>query len=384
MAELDDYENREQAWVKHWLLERYLEVLILKIGGRWKRFVYIDAFAGPWGSKSEDLSDTSFGRAIRVMRTCKEKLAAQDRSLEMVAAFFEMEPQRAERLKSYANDHSSDGLAIEAHHADFMVHVANVASQLTDNDFAFVLIDPTGYKDIAPSRFAPLLKRRGVEMMINLMWDFINRFWELPQEAEKLDAIFGSDRKKRADVTNLEESASKLFTQRLRAEAGLSGGRLWSSAFPVQHPQKTRTHYFLVYTTHSPLGLDTFGNVVEGTWEQQAQVKARKKVKSAVTIDMFGDDVAGVKAERSVDCEAIHNAWLRRLPVAGSEITVSYELEAELLEECNCLPCDVQAAVRDLVREGILEVCGVSVASIQRRTKNLIQFAKREHVRRIR
>lgn len=71
MAELDDYLDREQMWVKHWMLQRYLEQLILKVGRHWKSFVYIDAYAGPWKAQAEDLSDTSFGCALEVMRACQ-------------------------------------------------------------------------------------------------------------------------------------------------------------------------------------------------------------------------------------------------------------------------------------------------------------------------
>jgi hypothetical protein len=219
------------------------------------------------------------------------------------------------------------------------------------------------------------------------MWDFINRFWDFPQEAAKLDAIFGPDRHKRADVKNLEESAGKLYTQRLKAEAGGAGGKLWATTFPVQNPEKERTHYFLVYATHSSVGLVTFGDVAEDTWHQQAQAKARKRIlrdRNAGRIDMFGDDVSGVRANRLTNTQAIRDAWLSQMPVAGSEITVSYDLMAELLEECGCLPCDLQAAVRNLIKEGIIENCSTTPAAFQRRTKNFVQYAKGERLRRLR
>ncbi len=36
----------------------------IKISSNWNEIIYIDAFAGPWGSKAEDLSDTSFCIAL--------------------------------------------------------------------------------------------------------------------------------------------------------------------------------------------------------------------------------------------------------------------------------------------------------------------------------
>jgi len=106
MVDLFDYADREPAWVKHWVLEKYLQVLILKIGasGKWSRFLYIDAFAGPWGSQRQDLADTSFGRAIGVMRACQEKLSELGKTLHMEAVFFEANKRRATRLIRYAQE----------------------------------------------------------------------------------------------------------------------------------------------------------------------------------------------------------------------------------------------------------------------------------------
>jgi len=388
MAHLGDYADREQAWVKHWVLEKYLEVLIFKIGGsgKWSRFVYIDAFAGPWGSRCEDLSDTSFGRAITVMKSCQARLAEQGKTLQMEAVFFEANRNRAARLIRYAKENTSASPGIQAYHADFMTQIDAVAAQISDSDFALVLIDPTGYKEVAPSRFAPLLAKRGVELLINLMWDFINRFWEFDQEKKKLDAIFGADRPRREDVGNLERTASGIYTRGLKMIAGTGGGRLWAATVPVENPDKERTHYFLVYATHSPIGLIAFGEVAERSRDQQAQAKASKKVRQQCAggqEDMFGGDVSAVRADHRINTYDQREAWLKRIPVSGDEIAVSYVTMAELQEECGCLPCDLQAAVRELVGEGVVEICGVSAAQMMRRPKKAIQYDKYERLRRL-
>lgn len=386
MADRDDYHEREQAWVKHWMLEKYLERLILKVGTKWKRFVYIDAFAGPWGAKSEDLSDTSFGRALSVMRTCQLKLAKNGRQVPMHAVFFEKDRKRAARLMQYAKLHSSASLTIDAFNADFMSNVDAVAGALRDDDFAFALIDPTGYKEIAPARLAPLLKKRGVEVLINLMWDFINRFWSHSQECSKLDEIFGVDRHDLVNGDSLEFDASKLYANRLKMAGGGVGGRLRASTFPVQHAFKDRTHYFLIYATHSPVGLLTFGEIAEATWEEQAKTRARTAVRrrSGDTLDIFGGEIHAIEPRRLVNGTIVRDAWLRRIPIAGSEIVVTSDLMAELLEDCGCFTSDLQAEAARLMQEGIIENKSASPASIARRTKNAIQVEKRETIRRLR
>lgn len=384
MADLTDYADREQAWVKHWLFRKYLERLILKVGTRWSRFVYVDGFAGPWGAKTENLSDTSFGIALEVMRSCQAKLAENGRQVPMRAIFLEKNSQRATRLTQYAAENSTKELSIEAYRADFMDRIDTIANELRDDDFAFVLLDPKGYKEMIPARLAPLLRKRGVELLINLMWDFMNRFWAT-DKAPVLDNIFGADRRKRCRKDHLEQDANRLFADQLRVAADAKGGRLYAATFPVQHPTKARTHYFLVYATHSPHGLLTFGDVAEATWKEQAMTKAKTAVRhQSEGNDLFGGEVLAVKHERPVDKAAIRYAWLSLIPVAGAEVVVTHDVMASLLEKCGCLVCDLQSVALELVREGVVANLAVDPDAMKRRTKNAVVLAKAETLRRVR
>ena len=50
-VDFSNYEGREQAYVKHCLLEEYLPELAYRVGRTWDSLVYVDAFAGPWQTK---------------------------------------------------------------------------------------------------------------------------------------------------------------------------------------------------------------------------------------------------------------------------------------------------------------------------------------------
>ncbi|RAN82963.1 hypothetical protein B5P43_02600 [Bacillus sp. SRB_336] len=384
MAELADYADREQAWVKHWMLRKYLERLVLKVGTRWKRFVYIDGFAGPWGERTEDLSDTSFGTAIDVMHSCQTSLAERGKSIPMRAAFFEKDWRRAAKLRQYAKEHSTAALSIDAYHADFMDHIDKIAAELRDDDFTFVFLDPKGYKEMVPNRLAPVLRKRGVEVLINVMWDFMNRFWSTEQ-APVLDEIFGRDRRERCSELNLERDANRLYAERLRDAAGAHGGRLYAATFPVQHPTKARTHYFLVYTTHASIGLLTFDDVAKATWREQALTKAKTVVRrQSAGADLFGCNVHDVKYERKIDASELREAWLGLMPVVGAEIVVTYDVMAELLERCGCLTSDLQAAALQLIQQGVLVNRSIDESAQRRRTKNAVALKESETLRRLR
>ena len=384
MQDKANYESREQAWIKHWLLEKYLEKLVLKIGTKWKRFLYVDAFAGPWDATSSDLSDTSFSRALSVLEACAAKLQENGVSIQMRAIFLEKKKSSAKRLVEYANDYSGK-VKIEAKCADFLDEVDSIASSIGQDEFAFILVDPTGFKDVtSPRVLAPLLDKRGVELMINLMWDHINRFWDHPEQQGTLADIFGESRNE--DVSRIggndERARCSLYTDRLRMRAGHSGGKLWASAFPVLNPRKRRTHYYLVYTTHSHKGLLTFSQVAEGTWKEQSNTRAQVKLKAQM-IDgqssLFAIDEVDVIEARSFDVKSLEDAWLRLVPNVGAEIVVDETTMARLMEECSCLECDLQLVVKSLIDRKIL----ANLATDRVRPKRPIHPENREKLRRI-
>lgn len=189
---LAPYAGREQASVKHFLLESYLARLIMITAqARYQRIAYVDAFAGPWKSAKDDLSDTSFAKAIDVMEGCRVELARQfGRSVTFRALFVERDADRYAQLKRFADARSTSRLEITAINEDFAESSASVAGWIRADEMAFVLIDPTGWKDvISPTTLAPLLRLRNVEMLINVMWNFINLATGHANQEQNLKAL---------------------------------------------------------------------------------------------------------------------------------------------------------------------------------------------------
>src|SRR6267154_3651249 len=75
--DLSNYQNREQAYVKHSLLHKYLPELTYRIGTRWDSLVYVDGFAGPWETRDPDYKDSSFGVACEALR--RSRLGLRDK-----------------------------------------------------------------------------------------------------------------------------------------------------------------------------------------------------------------------------------------------------------------------------------------------------------------
>jgi len=89
MKELDYYRGREQTYIKHFFLERYLERVAYHIGYFAQHFVYVDGFSGPWRATDESNEDTSFMIAISVLRRVVRSLADHGKTPKIRCLFVE-------------------------------------------------------------------------------------------------------------------------------------------------------------------------------------------------------------------------------------------------------------------------------------------------------
>src|SRR6266850_3714951 len=99
--DLSNYKDREQAFVKHCLLQNYLPQLAYKISTTWDALVFVDGFAGPWQTRDPQYSDSSFGVALETLRKCQEGLKAKGRDFKVRLILVEEEKDSFLRLKQF-------------------------------------------------------------------------------------------------------------------------------------------------------------------------------------------------------------------------------------------------------------------------------------------
>ena len=386
---LAPYTNREQAAVKHALLKCYLERLIMITAQRtFDRIAYIDAFAGPWKSARDDLSDTSPGLAISTMESCRVQLAKQfRRSVQFRALFVEKDPASFGRLKDFTDKRSTDQVKIETINEDFAQSTNTVARWIRDDEMTFVLIDPTGWKDvIAPKVLAPLLCKARVEMLINVMWNFINLAMAHESQQENLNEIVG----KRFEELPLEsiekgENFMRAYLGRLKTFADDKDAetRLRAALFPVEFPQQNRVFYYLAYVTHHVKGMITFLQESERAAKSQKEIKfvvrqQKREDKSGIS-DLFGDAIDPENVRDRGREWVARTKWLTLLPDINSELVVNAKVIADMAEECGCLINPLQEALRELIREGIV----TNLDAKKPRPKNVVDYDKSERLKRI-
>lgn len=150
--DFSNYEGREQAYVKHYLLEKYLSRWVYKAGSKWDLLVFVDGFAGPWGAKDEGFADATFGIAIRALNEAIDGLL-QKRQITVrgLCLFVENKPRPFARLDEFAKRHSTDRVRAVALKGRFIEHIKTIDEEVAAvgaNPFKFVFLDQKGWRQL--------------------------------------------------------------------------------------------------------------------------------------------------------------------------------------------------------------------------------------------
>ena len=172
MVELKDYKGREQSYVKHVLLEQYLEALVFKTASVYPRIVYVDGFAGPWQNSNEQFEDTSFGIALRALRRAKVSWKSNGRDVRMTAILVEKNATAFKQLETLPPKFPD--VTVTPLSGDFISLIPTILAKIPADAFAFFLLDPKGWR-IPLNALQPLLGRDNTEVLFNFMFEFINR-----------------------------------------------------------------------------------------------------------------------------------------------------------------------------------------------------------------
>lgn len=351
----ENYQYREQALIKHYVLEKYLETLtaILSINTRHFEFTYIDCFAGPWQDDSASMGTTSIAISLQVLKRCKEAVEARGHIASIRALFVEKDNTAYPRLKKYLSENTPEGIKTDSIHGDFVESRGEILSRIGVEGFAFFFIDPKGWTPVKVQILSPLLKRPRSEFLINFMYNDVNRM--VAMERLKLDAeqLLGES----IDFENIESDRELtiLNTYRKNLKKNIPIGNL---KFPVRsayvkilYPRNERTIYHLVYITTHPKGVIKFMDVCENSSLLQGEVRAKiredkKKQQTGIT-DLFEDETPFVdNSESKINEPLIDQFWLDYIKTTR---TVNEADFADILELKNWFPKELQASLGRLI-----------------------------------
>jgi three-Cys-motif partner protein len=190
----DPYSDREQTKAKHFILKRYLQALAFKVL-RFYDITYVDGFSGPWKSQTEDFADSSFMIAISVLRDAQQQIASEIGKRQKIRCFFSENNSEAfaKLTAAIAPFHKPEqDFEIKTYCGDFEDAVPEIQAFIGQS-FPLIFIDPTGWTGYAFEKIKPLFNRPKCEVLINFMYDFINRAASMSdaKTIASLDPILG-------------------------------------------------------------------------------------------------------------------------------------------------------------------------------------------------
>jgi three-Cys-motif partner protein len=291
MVSLEDYAGREQSYVKHVFLERYLEALVIKTASTYNHIVYVDGFAGPRQSANEQFEDTSFGIALNALRRAKQTWQGSGRTVQMTALLVERDAKAFVQLAKIPARYPD--IAVMTYPKDFMSVVPALLKEIPRDAFAFFLIDPKGWR-IPLAQLQPLLGRDKSEVIFNFMFDFVNRAASMKAAVGLDDLIPYGDWRRRlaeaepiASVTATPEERKEILVDAFTESLRVLGGYAYVVPTEILRPLTDRTLYCLFYATRHDTGLSVFRAALKAQSTTRAAGKVKYKASSSGQSELF-------------------------------------------------------------------------------------------------
>jgi len=317
MVSLKDYAGREQSYVKHVFLERYLEVLVHKTASTYLHIVYVDGFAGPWQSANERFEDTSFGVAINALRRARDSWKKKGRAVRMSAYLVERDLAAYAKLALVTERYSD--ITIKTYSADFLAVLPEILKDIPSDAFAFLLIDPKGWR-IPLRALAPMLARPRSEVIFNFMFDFINRAASIDDSVTRLNELMPCvdwrvklDQAERVTGRSLtpeerKETLVGAFTESL----ALLGGYKYVAEATILRPLADRPLYCLCYASRHERGIETFRDCQVKALAAQSKTRATTKLRHAAASSGQGEFFGSIAARLRERGELLFPDWEKR------------------------------------------------------------------------
>jgi len=264
----ESYRGREQTYLKHFFLEKYLERVAYKVGSFAREFVYVDGFSGPWQTSDPGFEDSSFMIAIKKLREVREGLRAINRTPNIRCVFVEPDP-KSYPLLVHATSAVTD-IEVKTINSEFETAIPEIL-RIVGRAFSLVFIDPTGWTGFGLRQIARILRHEPGEVLVNFMFDHINRFLDTPDPEMSFDDLFGGPGWKPAIEASekREDAIIRFYTQRMKK----AGHFELATSTRIKKPLSERSYFYLVYGTRHPEGLLEFRKVEEKEAAEQERVR---------------------------------------------------------------------------------------------------------------
>lgn len=322
------------------------------------RLWYVDCFAGPWKARDQELRDTSISIGLTALESVAQTWGTEHFLIELGAIFVEKNQHAFKQLGQFLANRSE---LVRTHPlpGEFGQRIGEI-EQLIQSDPAFVFVDPTGWKGVAMDFIAPLVKQPRRDVLINVMFNDVNRFKDDPRAflREQMRTFFGL---KTGDLPPgmSETQLIRFYRSRLKSACSME----FALDLAVPHPLHARTKLRLVVGGHNREVVRLFRDVerkVLGVEASTVRVKAKERRNLERTGQMPllhapppEHDDAYEKA-RTEGLEEVRSYVPERLRQVGP--LEYWRLWPAVLEECHITATDLKSVLVDMRRSGAIVV----------------------------
>ena len=348
---------------------------------RYGEFVLVDGFSGPWRSHGGKFDDTSFMIAVEQLRRVQNIVRQKHPNFGVRCLFIEKDPLAFEGLKGAIGDQSY--IAAETLNGEFESHIETI-KKFAGKSFLFLFVDPTGWQGFALKRMFPLMRLRG-EILINFMFDHINRFLEHDSQeiAQQMDELMGSSEWRSLFSARLDAGMGRedAILETYKEQLKKVGGYKFVSSIRIMKPNSERSYFHLVYGTQALPGIQAFSRVEKKAAEEQrlvrSKVSERTNLEKSAQMPMFSLDEMPLRqswfdVERASAIARARRLFERRL---RAQTRLEYDnLLGPMIELSLVWESDVKSIIAEFEKEGAVQIIGKNANQRVPKSGNIIEW----------
>lgn len=356
---LSNYTGREQTYIKHQFLTKYLQRAAYIILQRHSRtFNFVDAFAGPWQvGDSQNYSDASFDQALRTLDEVRTDLVNRGLTgLRVRFCFCEKRPKASEQLRHYAQKKSN--FDIHVFSGSFEDNLDAISKVITGG-FTFTFIDPTGWNIRSKKIFRFLLKQKRGEFLLNYMSDHINRHINYNAVSDSfgrfLDNQYWMD-----DFAELPDDIRGELRMLYLLKQRMKDARIatYLPDFSIMLPRQERVKMRLILGTNDKKGLELFRDIQDKVEREEIKIRRDLREDKKLQGNLFSekDHVEFEQQNKGVGC-AKYKRFAEHLIAAevNKHREVPYsDLWPFVIENIPIKESQVKSLIQDMKKRGVV------------------------------
>jgi hypothetical protein len=246
---------------------------------------------------------------------------------------------------------------------DFETLIPDI-QQFVGTGFSLIFIDPTGWDGFAMARIAPLLNNARGEVIVNFMYDHINRFLNdtRPEIEASFHRLFGTDQ-----WTFVRSAADReQIVEYYGAQLQQHGAYPFVTCTPILKPLADRPYFYLLYCTRNIRGLIEFRATEQRSLPARQQArdagKQRHRIARTGQEELYdASDLGTLSAlgdERKKQLTKARERFAAET-TPGKQLTYEHLL-GKLLVQPFVSEKDVKQLIADAIRRGDLVIDGLT------------------------